>query len=337
MPGLPSNVAPPPHFALRLASDDPDEVTSWVAPRDGQHSRVVHGTGPYGFRVARIDTPVVQFTWASTRLGNTLRGSFRQPTLHVPLRGLQSYSFGRRRIEVAMGGLVFMAPGTEAARHTEGHPLLAIELDAGVFEAEVLRRHESGRNVWSCVPQALDLSEPHKLALIEAINGLVNAHATGPAAPSPTHDESRLLSMLAGALTGSVTGRARPVSVRRLKYLENWIDAHVGEAITLGMLCEVVQVGVRSLQIAFQARRGMSPMRFVAERRLTAAQRRFSKASEGDDVTAIATSLGFTHLGRFSSAYRSAFGESPSRTLMRGRQWARTHSDAASPGIGGGE
>jgi AraC-like DNA-binding protein len=78
-------------------------------------------------------------------------------------------------------------------------------------------------------------------------------------------------------------------------------------------------------------------MRFVAERRLAAAQRRFSNASEGDDVTAIATSLGFTHLGRFSSAYRSAFGESPSRTLMRSRQWARTHSDAASPGIGGGE
>jgi hypothetical protein len=86
-----------------------------------------------------------------------------------------------------MGGLVFMAPGTEATRHTEGHPLLAIELGAGVFEAEVLRLHESGCNVWPCVPQALDLSDPRKLALIEAINGLVNAHATGPAAPSPTH------------------------------------------------------------------------------------------------------------------------------------------------------
>ena len=50
-------VPPPPPSANRMGSDDPDEITSWVSRRDGDHSRVVHGTGPYGFRLARIETP----------------------------------------------------------------------------------------------------------------------------------------------------------------------------------------------------------------------------------------------------------------------------------------
>jgi len=94
---------------------------------------------------------------------------------------------------------------------------------------------------------------------------------------------------------------------------------HLGEALTIGRLCTVARVGERSLQLAFQARRGMSPMRFVCERRLAAANRRMVNADVGDDITGIAASLGFTHLGRFSMAYREAFGESPSQTLLRSR------------------
>jgi AraC-like DNA-binding protein len=315
-------VPPPPPCAQRLESDDPDEVTSWVARRDGGHSRVVHGTGPYGFRLARIETPSVQVAWARTRLANTVRARFRKPTFHVPLHGLQHYTCGRRRIEVATGGLVFMTPGTEATRHGEGHPVLAIVLDTSTFESEVHRRHETDRVEWPRVPQTPDLSEPQRRELFEAITGLVHAHLPGTAAPSRMHGESRLLSALVGALTWSAADRIAPVSVERLNCLEDWIDAHVSEAITLGRLCEVAQVGERSLQLAFQARRGMSPMCFVSERRLAAAQRRFSSARSEEDVTAIATSLGFTHLGRFSSAYRAVFGESPSRALMRGRRWA---------------
>jgi AraC-like DNA-binding protein len=329
-------VASPPPGAQWMGSDDPDEVTSWVARRDGDHSRVVHGTGPYGFQLARIGTPSVQLAWASTRLAHTLRARFRQPTFHFPLRGIQRYAYGRRRIEVDTGGLVFMAPGTEATRHSAGHPVLAIELDASMFASEVQQRHGTDFVEWPLVPQLLDLSEPQRGELVEAISGLLgHAHLPGASASSRAHRESRLLSALAGALTRSASSRISPVSIQRLNYLEGWIDAHLGEAITLGRLCEVVQVGERSLQLAFQARRGMSPMRFVLERRLAAAQRRFSSEKAGEGVTAIATSLGFTHLGRFSSAYRAAFDESPLQAVTRSRRGAKARSDAASAVIDG--
>jgi AraC-like DNA-binding protein len=315
-----------------MGSDDPDEVTSWVARRDGDHSRVVHGTGPYGFQLARIETRSVQLGWASTRLAYTLRARFRQPTFHFPLRGIQLYAYGRRRIEADTGGLVFMPPGTEVTRRSEGHPVLAIELDAATFESEVQSRYGTDRVDWPRVPLAQALSEARRRELVEAISGLVHAHESGAPAASGMHGESRLLAALAGALTWSASSRIAPVSSQRLNYLEGWIDAHLGQAITLGRLCEVVQVGERSLQIAFQARRGMSPMRFVAERRLAAAQRRLSGERAGEGVTAIATSLGFTHLGRFSAAYRAAFGESPSQTIARSRRGAQARPVARRPG-----
>jgi AraC-like DNA-binding protein len=303
-----------------MVSDDPDEITSLVSRRDGDHSRVVHGKGPYGFRLARIETPCVQIAWASTRLANTLRARFRQPTFHIPLGGVQQYVYGRRRVEAATGRPVFMEPNTEATRHSAGDPLLAIELDISSFESEVRSRRGRDCTERPLEPRTLDLAQPQQRELTEAIAALVHAHLPGAAAAARMHGESRVLSALAGILTWSVGGSFRPLAIQRLKHLEDWIDAHVSEAITLGRLCEVAQVGERSLQLAYQARRGMSPMRFVCERRLAAAQRRLFRAGPHDSVTAIATSLGFTHLGRFSSAYAAAFGESPSKTLARGRQ-----------------
>jgi transcriptional regulator GlxA family with amidase domain len=82
----------------------------------------------------------------------------------------------------------------------------------------------------------------------------------------------------------------------------------------------VAGVGERALAKIFESRRGMSPMRYVTERRLAAAHSRLLRASAADEVTEIATDLGFTHLGRFAIAYREVFGESPSQTLRQGRR-----------------
>lgn len=75
----------------------------------------------------------------------------------------------------------------------------------------------------------------------------------------------------------------------------------------------------------FQSRRGMSPLRFVTERRLAAAQRSLSAATQRDDVTRVALGLGFNHAGRFSALYRQTFGELPSETLKRA--FRRRHCD----------
>jgi AraC-like DNA-binding protein len=116
-------------------------------------------------------------------------------------------------------------------------------------------------------------------------------------------------------------GTRRPgvLALERARDLEDWIDAHLGEPITMGTLCRVAGVGERCLQKSFLYRRGIPPMRFVAERRLLAAHRWLADASCGETVTEAGLRFGFTHLGRFSMAYRQALGESPSQTLAAAR------------------
>lgn len=60
-------------------------------------------------------------------------------------------------------------------------------------------------------------------------------------------------------------------------------------------------------------------MQYVREVRLRHVRDRLLKPMPGDSVTDIAIEHGFPHLGEFATAYKKAFGESPSETLRRHR------------------
>jgi AraC-like DNA-binding protein len=312
---------PAPHGARQFASDDPDLVTQWAEKHDGYHSRVIHGTGPYGFRAWVLHGRTVSVAWARTGLGQTIRAMARRPIVQIPLDRPQEYVFGRQRLGVRPRTLAFFAPGVEASRHSDPAALFGIDLDGAALAAAVQQRSVEAVDAWPQTPLAMDLTRPPLKDFQSAVADLVAAHDPSAPAARRAQCEDRVIGMLADALAGlPVTQTASRVATRRVAELEAWIEDNLGEHITLARLCAMAQASERSLQQAFQARRGMSPMRFVCERRLAAARRRIVAADTGDGITEIATSLGFTHLGRFAIAYREAFGESPSRTWTRARR-----------------
>jgi AraC-like DNA-binding protein len=101
--------------------------------------------------------------------------------------------------------------------------------------------------------------------------------------------------------------------------IDDWIRDHMAEPIKLERLASVAGMSGRGLQKACLLRWGLSPMELLTSRRLDAVRRRLSAGTAGLTVTQAAIQCGFTHLGRFTVAYKSAFGESPSRTLARFR------------------
>ena len=99
---------------------------------------------------------------------------------------------------------------------------------------------------------------------------------------------------------------------------EDYICANLDTTITQDDLAEVVGVSIRSLSRAFNKKYGLSPMAFLLQRRLDACYAQL-RGSDSDviTVTEVSMSYGFWHAGRFASAYKKAFGESPSESLLK--------------------
>ncbi|MEM9042321.1 MAG: AraC family transcriptional regulator [Actinomycetota bacterium] len=107
----------------------------------------------------------------------------------------------------------------------------------------------------------------------------------------------------------------RPSRVVRLA--RQYVDAHLASPLTVGAIADAAGVGVRTLQNHFADDVGQTPMSYVRDARLDRVRAELADlpADEGATVTEIAFRWGFTHLGRFSIAYRERFGEAPSQTL----------------------
>jgi AraC-like DNA-binding protein len=102
------------------------------------------------------------------------------------------------------------------------------------------------------------------------------------------------------------------------KKLGEAIDANLDQPLHLLELCRMSGLPERSLRKLFLEQMGISPSRFLALRRLHLARRALLRTDPySTTVTEIATNVGIWEFGRFSVAYKSWFGESPSATLRR--------------------
>jgi AraC-like DNA-binding protein len=104
-----------------------------------------------------------------------------------------------------------------------------------------------------------------------------------------------------------------PRAIRRV------VEAVHGEpdrAFTVADLAVIAGMSVRSLQEGFRRHVGCAPMTYLQTVRLDRARDSLRRADPTRvTVAAVAHRWGFAHLGRFASAYRGRFGESPSETL----------------------
>lgn len=96
----------------------------------------------------------------------------------------------------------------------------------------------------------------------------------------------------------------------------------IDNAETLTSISEVAAqlgVSIRSLQAGFRQWRNTTPNARLREIRLQFVRDELLRSGAETNVTGAALRYGFSHLGRFSAHYQSAFGEIPSATLRRGR------------------
>jgi transcriptional regulator GlxA family with amidase domain len=99
---------------------------------------------------------------------------------------------------------------------------------------------------------------------------------------------------------------------------EEVLRDHPNPPLPMPDLCALIGVSERTLRSCCAEFLGISPNRYMLLRRLQAVRIALRDADPATaSVAEIAGGCGFTKLGRFAGAYRTAFGESPSTTLRR--------------------
>lgn len=99
---------------------------------------------------------------------------------------------------------------------------------------------------------------------------------------------------------------------RAVAFIEDNAEREMG----LADIAETLGVTPRSVQYMFRRHLDVTPLAYLRRVRLERAHRELEAADPTvDTVTAIAGRWGFSHAGRFSMAYKQAFGKAPSQTL----------------------
>ena len=138
--------------------------------------------------------------------------------------------------------------------------------------------------------------------------------------------ENTLMALFAAAVGPNDSSvfptRQRKADPHHLRRAEEYIEQSLRQPFSLAELSETSGVSIRSLSRKFQERFGMSPMSFVKQRRLEKVRGELrTRAPEEVTVKHIALQYGFHHLSQFAKDYRDMFGESPSTTLQKNKEW----------------
>lgn len=239
----------------------------------------------------------------------------------MPLGGTLSIGTEGRSFTAGADGALFLRPGY---RETAVRPATQER-----FRAALVLAPRGGR-AGAAEPVGRAFRSAATDAAASALCGYLRyllEEAARPDSPllrgAPLAASEALLRDLMAELDGADTAPGPTeldLAARRVRLAEEFIRAHADGALSIEQVAERVGVGMRALQLAFRASRGVSPRAVLHEARLERARARLLAPDGSASVSDIALASGFAHFGRFAAAYRARFGEPPSETLRRARR-----------------
>ncbi|MCJ1715012.1 AraC family transcriptional regulator [Curtobacterium sp. VKM Ac-2922] len=105
----------------------------------------------------------------------------------------------------------------------------------------------------------------------------------------------------------------------RLRDAIRFIEEHARERPAVRAIADAAGLSERSLQDVFVRTLGVTPSRFLRDHRLDEARRSLLHGVGEGGVADVASAWGFSNPGRFATAYRERFAESPSATIRAAR------------------
>ncbi|WP_198136583.1 AraC family transcriptional regulator [Roseobacter sp. SK209-2-6] len=248
--------------------------------------------------------------------------------IQVPLQGRAIVKNGRVEVRADRSCATVLNP-TRDTQMVWGEGccklLLQINREALHLQAEELLQRKLSEAV--LFAPAVDMRNPGLLHWVNDLFSVVGLAEEGEAFSGraalrqPRMEESLILGFLTqqpSSISHELREERPDALPHQLRRAQEFINSNLTEPLTLAEISKAAGCSLRSLQVGFRKHFGVTPMGYLNCQRLNHAHYLLQSRTGARRVSTVAFDAGFSHLGRFSIAYRKAFGCSPKETLQYG-------------------
>ncbi|WP_340538539.1 AraC family transcriptional regulator [Nocardioides sp. GXZ039] len=245
--------------------------------------------------------------------------------VQIPLSGHTTIRAAGTAATVGCRSATAVVPGVPVRmRYSAGNPRLMVRIEPDFVRERVSVAVSGGLDVTSQPADTFDLTAGVGRgwrSLIETV--MADLERDDGLTSSPLVVASLEVAIVDGLLIALATRHDDDLPVpsaseRPIRRAAQLIEEHCAEPLGTADIAEAVGLSIRALQSGFRTHLGTTPMAHLRRARLVRVRQALSDGS-AESVTDAALACGVTHLGRLSSDYRAAFGETPSETLRRGQ------------------
>lgn len=249
--------------------------------------------------------------------------------LQIPIRGASVIGRGAERAHSLPGSATMLSPHERVdMRWAEGCEKIIFRIERRALDAQLASLLDAPLTRPLSFALALRLDQGPLLTLWRLLENLCSDLDANPDSAWRAPDGAAAMERLAYSLllahaphnySAHLQRPVPTVAPHRLRLVEEYIEAHYDEPITIETLTAASGVSARTLFENYRLLRGISPMQFVQKYRCRRVREALLRAAPDASVTAIALDCGVTQLGRFAGYYRREYGETPSETLRKAR------------------
>lgn len=330
MPGLPTP-DPLKRYPIFRTSDSEEFRNAIVAQFGATRAEV---KSPIGFvaRGSLVQLQDIALVHGASNIGVSIDyPDVERFRLTTALSGRGEATIGRETTEINANKSCIISPGRPSRVTGAGsHGWLTLRIDASAIDRKLaaLLGSPKGRVEFAA---AADRDQPQVQGLWQLIRFFAEQLSSTSIQFSPLVlrelEQTITVAFLCAfqhTYTHLLNQDVKDAAPWQVRHVEEYIEAHWNQAITIEGLVDEAGVSARALYRAFGRSRGYSPMAFAKSIRLQHARQMLAAPDADPSVTGVAFACGFANLGHFARAYRDAFGELPSATLNRASRSQRS-------------
>ena len=325
---MPAAVTDPLHRFPVFRTSDPEQLRHFGSTLFGASRMDLKWSEDFEARVNLIQLPEIALAFGATSCDLAVdHYAVDFVRLQIALKGCATTSAGGKADDIDGRQFAITPAGVPSRTVCEaGHERLTLRLDRQALMqrlAALLGARPKGVLTFEA---PIEAAKPHAQGLSHLIHFLSQQlDSTASRLPDAVCRELEQAVQIAflcasrHSFSHLLESHENIVDSKVVRRLEEFIEAHWHEAITIDRLAAEAGVSARAIFRAFGRSRGYSPMAFVKAVRLKRAREILASGDPGVSVTAAAFKCNFASPGHFAREYREAFGELPSETVFRAR------------------